>query len=624
MALPPSLKTKESLSRWDRIKFLGIIVFRVALATGLALFIHQIKLDFFEAYLYDLRIRYSPSPEPSGHVQIVEINPESVEYFKGIPRFADHTRVLEEIKKLSPKAIVYDLNYDEISGTPPEKLKFAKAADTVDQLFVLTNFLEMRGEEGKLRLSEPFEKLKLFSGPKSTDTANFAKDGVTRRMMVNYQDQLMLHPYLAASFNSEITDKYKIRGLFDFLETDQLYIRFRPTNAYDKIPFHYLAQGKVSKQAIQNKIVIIGQNLELTEKDYILTPYSRSSIAMTTTEMHANMLDTLILNNAVVRAPQWVNLAITILISIITVYIVFAVRPAFGLLIIISLFLTYVAFAYFAFWPLGFWISMAHPLLAIFLCYYFFIPYRLIIENRRSWEYYEKNKLLKQVEELKTNFISMMSHDLKTPIARIKGMTDVILSDSQAVVSVSQREAVDTIRSSSDDLLKFINSILNYAKIEFQGVELHWQSKDPNNLMSDVIKKHEFLAQLKKMKIHSELEPLFPVKMDPDLMRQVLSNILENAIKYAPEQTQISVRTFEKDGFVFFEIADQGLGIPAQELPHLFTKFYRSANAKSSPIKGSGLGLYLAKYFTELHQGAIFVESETGKGTIFTVQLPQL
>lgn len=623
MALPPSLQPKESFSRWDRIKFIGIMVFRVALATGLALFINQIKLDFFEAYLYDLRVRYSPAPDTSGHIQIVEITPESVEYFKGTPYFKDHAQVLEEIKRLGPKAIVYNLNFDEISGEMPEKKQFALSAEGFSQLFILTNFLEMRGEEGKLRLGEPFENIKLFSGPKSTDTANFAKDGVTRRMMVNYQDQLMLHPYLAKNFNPDVSEENKIRGLFNFLETDQVYIRFRPTNTYDKIPFHYFSQGKVSPQAVKDKIILIGQNLELTEKDYILTPYSRSSIAMTTTEMHANMMDTLILNNAVVRSPLWMNLVVTILISIITVYIVFGVRPALGLLIIVSLFLSYAAIAYFVFWPLGFWIPMAHPLLAVFLCYYFFIPYRLIIENRRSWEYYEKNKLLKQVEELKTNFISMMSHDLKTPIARIKGMTDVILADDQSV-SAPQREAVDTIRSSSDDLLKFINSILNYAKIEFQGVELHWQSKDPNNLMTDVIKKHEFLAQLKKMKIQSEMEPLFPIRMDPNLMRQVLSNILENAIKYAPEGTQISVKTYEKDGYVIFVVADQGPGIPAQELPHLFTKFYRSANAKSSPIKGSGLGLYLAKYFTELHQGQIYVESGSGKGTIFVVQLPQL
>lgn len=623
MALPPSLKNNESLSHWDRIKFIGIIFFRVALATGLALFIHQIKLDFFEAYLYDLRVRYSPAPEASGHIQIVEIGPQSVEYYKGIPNFSDHAKVLEEIKRHSPKAIVYDLNFDEVVGSAADKLQFAAAANNFDQLFVLTNFLEMRGEEGKLKMAEPFQHIKLFSGPKSTDTANFAKDGVTRRMMVNYQDQVMLHPYLAISYNPEVSEKYKIQGLFNFLETDQIYIRFRPTNSYDKIPFHYFGEGKVSAKAVKDKIILVGQNLELTEKDYILTPYSRSSIAMTTTEMHANMFDTLILNNAVIRAPQWVNLVLTILISIITVYIVFAVRPAIGLLIIIALFLSYVAIAYLAFWPFGFWISMSHPLLAIFLCYYFFIPYRLIIENRRSWEYYEKNKLLKQVEELKTNFISMMSHDLKTPIARIKGMTDVILADSQSV-SVPQREAVDTIRSSSDDLLKFINSILNYAKIEFQGVALHWQSKDPNNLMTDVIKKHEFLAQLKRMHIRSDLEPLFPIRMDPDLMRQVLSNILENAIKYAPEHTQISVKTFEKGGYVYFAITDQGPGIPAQELPHLFTKFYRSANAKSSPIKGSGLGLYLAKYFTELHHGQIFVESSSSQGTIFTVQLPQL
>jgi signal transduction histidine kinase len=257
----------------------------------------------------------------------------------------------------------------------------------------------------------------------------------------------------------------------------------------------------------------------------------------------------------------------------------------------------------------------------MFLCYYFFIPYRLIIENRRSWEYYQKNKLLSQVEELKTNFISMMSHDLKTPIARIQGMSDVIISDGVALSS-QQREAVDTIKHSADDLLKFITAILNYGKIESQGVQLHLQSKDINNLLQEVIRKHEFLAKVKRIQIVSELEPMFPVPVDAELMKQVFSNLVENAIKYSPEDTKIMVSSEETDTKVVVQVVDQGPGIPAEELQNIFMKFFRSKNAKSSPIKGSGLGLYLAKYFTELHHGVIFVESSHGQGSTFTVELP--
>lgn len=621
MALPPSPIPRES--QWEKIKFLSVILFRVALATGLALFIVQIKLDFFESYLYDMRVRWSPSSNPTGAIQIVEVTPESVEYFKGIPKAEHHKKVMDLLYEYKPKAVVYDIGIDEILGSDQSKKSFAKSLEKINQFFVITNFLEMRGEEGKLKLAEPYEKIKLFSGPKSSDTANFAKDGVTRRMMINYQDQMMIHPFLASQINPDVSDKNKIKGLFSFLETDQVYIRFRPTGTYPKISFHEVAKGLVSPSVFKDKIVLIGHNLELSEKDYLMTPYSRSTIAMTTTEMHANMIDTLILNNAITKAPQYINIFSTILISIITVYIVFTVSPAMGLFIIVLLFGFYLIFAYFLFWPFGYWISMAHQLLAIFLCYYFFIPYRLIIENRRSWEYYQKNKLLHQVEELKTNFISMMSHDLKTPIARIKGMTDVILNDAHAVTN-NQRDALDTIRTSSDDLLRFINSILNYAKIESQGVDLHLQSKDPNALISEVIKKHEFLAKVKKIRILTELEPLFPIKIDPELIKQVFSNLIENAIKYSPDETTITISTSENSGYVVVKISDQGGGIAVQDLPNLFMKFYRSANAKSSPVKGSGLGLYLAKYFTELHNGKIFVESTYGKGTDFIVELPQI
>ncbi len=618
MALPPSLKEP---SKRQTIKRYTVLSLRVGLALALAAFISQVKLDYLESYLYDLRVRLRPAPSSSGNIVLIMIDPATVEKLKGPPSFIQHTEFLQKLESTRPKALLYDLKVPELKGTPQEAKKFAAATEAFAQFFVITDALEMRGEKGKLKFSPPLEKIKLFSGPKSSDRANFAKDNVTRRLLISYQDQIMVHPFLASQINPEIIDRKKIKGLFDFFDSEQTYINFRSTGAYTTFSFADVLDGQVPAEKFKDKIIILGRNLELSEEEYILTPYSRDVVAMTTAEMHANMIDTLILNNASRKSNEIWNLLFTMLISIITVHVVFSMRPARGLMIIAFTGGLYSLFSFFLFWPFGIWISMAHPLIAIFLCYYFFIPYRLIIENRRSWEYYQRNQLLKQVEELKTNFISMMSHDLKTPIARIQGMTEVMLKSATALTSL-QQEAVDSIRQSSDDLLKFVNSILNYAKIESQGVQLHLQSKDINVLLAEVIRKHEFLARVKKIKVTSELEPLFPIPMDPELIRQILSNLVENAIKYSPDETEIKINSFEKNGFVVIKIKDQGLGISTEDLPHIFMKFFRSQNAKSSPIKGSGLGLYLAQYFTELHKGKIEVESVPGAGSVFTVSLP--
>lgn len=215
----------------------------------------------------------------------------------------------------------------------------------------------------------------------------------------------------------------------------------------------------------------------------------------------------------------------------------------------------------------------------------------------------------------------MMSHDLKTPIARITGMTEVIYKDP-VQLSPHQREALDTIRHSSDDLLKFINAILQYGSIESQGVQLHKQSKDINALVAEVVKKHQFLANVKKIKIIQELEPMFPTSVDPELMKQVFSNLLENAIKYSPEESTVHIRTREEGDSLIIEFQDQGMGIPQEDLPNIFMKFFRTHNAKTTTIKGSGLGLYLAQYFVELHKGKITVDSSQDKGSKFTVELP--
>ncbi|GIL17660.1 MAG: hypothetical protein BroJett040_14110 [Oligoflexia bacterium] len=596
----------------------------------------QLKFDFIEAFFYDIRIRLRPSPTLSDEVRIIMVDSKTIEKNKGIPGFPEHAELLSKLKTAKPKAVIYIRGFAPLRGIENQygeedrrgffvgddssKARFAQAAKGLQNFGMQTDVMERHAEESKLSLSPPLDEISVYSGPKTADKNILAKDGVSRRLLVTYQNQKLMHPEIASLFNSDLQNIENIKGRLNLFDSEQVYIDFAKPGSFAISKFEDIQNGNFDPGLFENKLVLIGDDIGASAKDYVSTPFSRDA-NMTLTELHANMFETLIRNSAPQPSPNWVNILLTSIIAILTINVVLTLRPLFGLLILGSTALSFTVISLLLFWPFGVWIGMAHPFLAIFLCYYFFIPYRLIIENRRSWELFQKHQLLSQVEELKTNFISMMSHDLKTPIARIQGMTDLILKDT-VTLSSHQREAIDTIRSSSSDLLSFINSILNYARIESQGVELHKQSKDINQLLQEVIKRHEFLAKVKHMKIVTDLEPMFSISLDPDLMKQVFSNLLENAIKYSPEHSQVQIKSSEVDGVVKIDFIDQGPGIPEDELPHVFMKFFRSKNAKSSPVKGSGLGLYLAKYFVELHKGQIIVTSLSGKGSCFTVELP--
>jgi signal transduction histidine kinase len=594
---------------------------RIALALSIAFILTRFQFDYIEALFYDARVRLTPTPPPSGHIKIISIDSHSVEQLGHVPNASDHLKVLKQLKRAEPSAVIYFIQPSDIVGSMGELKAVADLAESFEDFYVALPDVAIKGESEAIRLPSPFENTLIGFAPSPKDGNIFAKDGVTRRLMTSYQQQPLLHTILAQKFNPLIADEQSIRGLFEYLNSSQAYITTRPSHTYQTTSFVDIEQQRIPLQSMRGKIILVGRDIQTTSKDYVLTPHSRSIVAMTTVEMQANILDTLILNSAPIRAPEWINFVLTALISILTVYIVLSVNPTSGLLILGATLLSFCAFAYGLFGLAGLWIAMAHPFLAVFISYYFFIPYRLIIENQRSWEYYQKNRLLTQVEELKTNFLSMMSHDLKTPLARIQGMANVVLNDKNPLSPI-QKDALTTLSRSSEELLEFISSILNLGRIESKAIHLHLTSRDPNNLLLQIIEKYQYLAKSKSIEVTTELEPLFSIKMDADLMQQVFSNLMENAIKYSPEGSRILVSTEENKNHISIQIADQGQGIPEEDLPQLFTKFYRAKNAKFSTIKGSGLGLYLAKYFVELHKGKISVDSRLGEGSTFTVELP--
>ena len=603
----------------NKVKTLYITFF---LSILLSFAVHYFKLDYIESYLYDLRVDLKPTSNPSQFIETVFIDSTTIEELKTKPTFAQHIQLLNKLLPEEPLAVVYVLNPKEIDGTSKEKIEFVNTAIKFKNFFHVSKSMSLKGEEGSIDFTDELKPIKVVGGPLTSDSTLLAKDGVTRRMILTYQDQILLHLQLASlALNKDITPQ-SIKGSFDFFDTLQTYIDFHPSKSYPRWSFSQIYDQKFQPNRFKNKIIFIGVDLGTNPKDYIMTPYSREINAMTAVEAHANMLDTLIKNSSPIQIPNFVNILFSFIISLITIYVVLAMSPIKGLFILGINFGIFTILSFILFYPFNYWVDMAHPLLTIFISYYFFIPYRLIIENRRSWELYEKNKLLTQVEELKNNFISMMSHDLKTPLARIQGMAEVISRDKKSVLTDDQQDAVKTIQQSSDELLNFISSILNFSRIESHGVKLNIKSKDINALIEEVLKKYEFLTYQKKIKFKKNLEPLFSIRIDPELIRQVLSNLIENAVKYSPENSEVTISSEELEGSVVVKVADQGIGIPEEELSSIFMKFYRSKNAKSSQIKGSGLGLYLAKYFIELHKGTIDVESTGQTGTVFRVILP--
>jgi signal transduction histidine kinase len=212
-----------------------------------------------------------------------------------------------------------------------------------------------------------------------------------------------------------------------------------------------------------------------------------------------------------------------------------------------------------------------------------------------------------------------MSHDLKTPVAKIAGIADILKMKFNN--SSEQSELINNVVDSTKELNDFINSILDLTKIESQNLTLSKESKDVNKIIEAIVKKLNFQASSKDMRIDLDLSPLYPIQIDTVLMNRVISNLIENSIKYAGQGKTVSVKTWDDKDWVFIEVKDNGVGIAQEDLIHIFDKFYRVKNDQTHSIKGTGLGLYLVKYFIELHNGVITATSQPGEGTSFIIKL---
>lgn len=230
---------------------------------------------------------------------------------------------------------------------------------------------------------------------------------------------------------------------------------------------------------------------------------------------------------------------------------------------------------------------------------------------------------LKEVDRLKTDIVANVSHELRTPLASIKAYTELLLDNVEGEDRQLRDQFLGIIDQETDHLSQLISDLLDLSRLEAGRFEVRKTTLDLGELLSKVLALLDMQRRSREVTIHVSMPDDLPVfSADGDMVTIILRNLLTNAIKFSHRGGEVLVALENSPDWLVLRVTDNGIGIPAEAMPHLFQKFYRVQAATELGIEGTGLGLVLTKQAVEAHGGAIELESEPGVGSTFTVRLP--
>ncbi len=243
--------------------------------------------------------------------------------------------------------------------------------------------------------------------------------------------------------------------------------------------------------------------------------------------------------------------------------------------------------------------------------------------RERTVQLEEANQALTRLNRIKSDFISMVSHELRTPLTSIKGGIDIILDGIEGEISRSQGEVLQIAKNNVDRLARLIDNVLNFNRMEAGRLEVFFQPTDLGILVEETCRLMEMEAARKDIGIRVEVAPNQNTiaVCDGDKIRQVLINLIHNAVKFTESQGKITVRLKRESGRILIAVEDTGMGIAPEDQKKIFEIFEQGTDLKKR-AGGVGLGLMIVKKYMELHSGEIRLESEVGKGSTFVLILP--
>lgn len=234
-----------------------------------------------------------------------------------------------------------------------------------------------------------------------------------------------------------------------------------------------------------------------------------------------------------------------------------------------------------------------------------------------------QNIQLKKLDQLKSNFLNVTSHELRTPMSAIKGYVQMTIKQKLGEITEEQKKALTTVLRNIDRLDHLIQDILDVSRLESGTMKFVSEKTDIKTMVGEAVATMQISADVKHMTIDIEIEDKIPeLTIDQERIKQVMLNIINNAIKFSPERSIINIRAKKEDENILFEVQDHGRGIPKDKQEKVFAIFYQVDSGMDRKFGGAGLGLAICRGIVLAHGGKIWVESELGKGSTFFFTLP--
>ncbi|OEF98503.1 ATP-binding protein [Desulfuribacillus alkaliarsenatis] len=228
----------------------------------------------------------------------------------------------------------------------------------------------------------------------------------------------------------------------------------------------------------------------------------------------------------------------------------------------------------------------------------------------------------KRMDKLRKDFVANVSHELRTPLSMLQGYSEALLDDI-ADDPKMRNELAGIIYDESIRMKRLVNDLLDLAKLEARQIELEKETVEVGEILDNLIKKYKKLHENKNFTLTIQGNKPIYTYIDVARIEQVLINLIDNAIRHTDEKGQIEIKAALND-MIIIEVTDNGVGIPEEDVPFVFERFYKADKARTRSKSGTGLGLAISKNIIEAHSGEISVRSQVGKGTTFTIELPKL
>lgn len=422
------------------------------------------------------------------------------------------------------------------------------------------------------------------------------EDGMIRRIFSNPLSSHLIEQLANTHFNEKTVGNI---------------INFRGLHAYRSYNMSEILFDEVPKEKLHNKIIIIGVD---SSRGLFSTPIG----PMNRHELIAHATDNLINKAWIHRLHISVYAFYLLFIILISVFLVTTYPQSVATFFIFWIGLSIAAISAWVFDSFYIWLPVYSSFVTILTTWIVFTNYQISIVEKRNLDLQQEQKYNRELEQLKNNFVSLISHDLKTPIAKIQANIDRMLSQN---MTPELSDDLKKIRQYSDELNRYIQSILKVSRIESKEFKLNIEIADMNEMIDEALHFLRPLALEKNIAIVTELQPLYTSEFDTTLIKEVIINLIENAIKYTQVGGQITVKSSEDDTQVYVEVKDNGEGIRPEDMEKIWGKFTRGSD-QDHKSKGTGMGLYLVKYFIELHGGKIYLQSQHGIGTTVKFALP--